>query len=90
MNKTLSILSLLFAASICSAAFAEMTVVSVKGDFAALKDGAWIPLAPGAKIAEGTKVCTGTGSNAAIKIDDQTLSPAPVPPVKLYKTAQNY
>ena len=68
-----------------TAAYAEMSVVSVKGDFAGMIDGKWKPLAAGTKIAEGTKVSTGTKSSAVIKIDDHVVTIGPVSSVKLYK-----
>lgn len=77
----------MFVAAAYSAAWAEISVVSVKGEFAGLVGGKWTPLAAGAKLAEGTKVSTGTNSSAVIKIDDHLLTVGPVSSVKLYKNS---
>jgi hypothetical protein len=85
MKKIAYVCVLLLVSAAYTSAYAEMSVVSVKGDFAAMIDGKWKPLAAGTKIAEGTKVSTGTKSSAVIKIDDHVVTIGPVSSVKLYK-----
>lgn len=87
MKKTACVLAIAFIAAAYSAAWAEISVVSVKGEFSGLVDGRWLPLAPGAKLAEGTKVSTGINSIAVIRIDSHLLTIGPVSSVKLYRNA---
>lgn len=56
-----------------SSSFAEVTVVSIKGNARYKAGNQWLPLAPGIKLAEGTKISTAVRSEVALKVNGDDL-----------------
>lgn len=78
--------SLVLFAAIADAS-AEIVAVTVKGEVAVSTGDTLKPLVAGAKLAEGTKICTGIHSSAVIRIDDHQLTIGPASSVKVYKNS---
>ena len=61
---------LLFAAQ----SFADIKVISVKGQAKYKIKRRWINLSPGLKLKQGTKISTGINSKVLLKINESTLT----------------
>lgn len=70
-----------------STAFAEITVVSVKGKAAYKTGRVWKPLAKGATIPQGTKVTTGVRSWVKLKMYNNVVTIKPLSMLKIYENS---
>ncbi len=69
---------------IASMAFAEIRVISVKGDAAYKKSGKWLNLRKGQKLGDGTLISTGAGSRAVLAVDKSMLRVKQLTTMKVY------
>ncbi len=69
---------------IASMAFAEIRVISVKGDAAYKKSGKWLDLRKGQKLGDGTLISTSARSNAVLAVDKSVLRVRQLTTMKVY------
>lgn len=82
----LMIISAVFIFSI--SAFAEIRVVSVKGNASYKKGGPWTPLQAGTELAVGTKVSTGVRSTVVINVNKHTVTVYPLTIMKISESME--
>ncbi|MFH0976214.1 MAG: FecR domain-containing protein [Spirochaetota bacterium] len=70
-----------------SASFAEVTVTSVKGQAKYKTGNQWLDLAPGAKLAQGTKISTGVNSSVVLNINGDTVTVRQMTMLKIEENA---
>jgi len=64
--------------------FAEIRVVTVKGDAAYKRAGKWLNLKKGKRLAEGTLISTGARSSAVLAVDKSVLRVRQLTTMKVY------
>jgi hypothetical protein len=91
MKKTIimSVLVVAFFGIAGLAAYADILVVSTKGEAAFLAGSQWKPLSKGQTIAEGTKVSTGVASSIILNIDGSIVTVKPMSSIKIYKNSKD-
>jgi len=70
-------------------AYANILVVSTKGEAAYLAGSQWKPLAKGQTLPEGTKVSTGVASSIVLNIDGSIVTVKSMSSIKIYKNSKD-
>jgi hypothetical protein len=85
MKKTVFFATIVLLLYGAGTAFADVTVVSVKGTVAYSMGQKWIPLEAGVKIQEGAKISTGVKSVVVLKLANSTVTVQPLSMMKIYE-----
>lgn len=86
MKTSTLFLALILIGAASVGAWAEITVISVKGEVSYKTGPEWRkPLAPGMKLQEGVKINTGVRSEAVLKINDNLMTIKPLTMIKVYE-----